>query len=65
MARFVISDYHFRHANIIEYTHRPFSSPGQMDNELLERHYETVDTEDTPIHLGDIAMDMQNVEQTI
>lgn len=65
MARFVISDHHFGHANIIEYTNRPFNSPGQMDNKLLDRHYEAVDTEDTLIHLGDVAMDMQNGEETI
>jgi calcineurin-like phosphoesterase family protein len=65
MARYVISDHHFGHANIIEYTNRPFSSPGQMDDELLDRHYETVDPEDTLIHLGDVAMDMQDGKQTI
>lgn len=65
MARYIISDHHFGHANIIEYTNRPFSSPGQMNNELLDRHYETVDPEDTLIHLGDVAMDMQNGQETI
>ena len=36
-----------------------------MDNELFDSHYEAVDTEDTLIHLGDVAMDMQNGEETI
>lgn len=65
MARHLISDYHFGHTNIIEYCDRPFSSPGEMDNTLLDRHYATVDTEDTLIHLGDVAMDMQDGRETI
>jgi calcineurin-like phosphoesterase family protein len=65
MARYVISDHHFGHTNIIEYCDRPFSSVGQMNTELLDRHYETVDTDDLLVHLGDIAMDMQNGEETI
>ena len=65
MARYVISDHHFGHANIIGYTDRPFSSPGEMDGVLLDRHYETVDPDDTLIHLGDVAMDMQDGQQTI
>jgi calcineurin-like phosphoesterase family protein len=65
MARYVISDHHFGHANIIEYCDRPFSSVGQMDGVLLDRHYETVDPEDILVHLGDVAMDMQNGDETI
>lgn len=65
MARYVISDHHFGHANIIEYCDRPFSSPGEMDATLLDHHYETVDHDDTLIHLGDVAMDMQDGRETI
>ena len=65
MARYVISDHHFGHANIIEYTDRPFSSPGEMDSTLLDCHYETVDSDDVLIHLGDVAMDMQDGTETI
>jgi len=65
MARYVISDHHFGHANIIEYCDRPFSSVGQMDGALLDRHYEAVDPEDILVHLGDVAMDMQNGDETI
>ena len=36
-----------------------------MDNTLLDRHYATVDAEDTLIHLGDVAMDMQDGRETI
>jgi len=65
MARFLISDHHFGHANIIEYCDRPFSSVGEMDTTLLNRHYETVDAGDLVVHLGDVAMDMSTGEDTI
>jgi calcineurin-like phosphoesterase family protein len=65
MARYVISDHHFGHTNIIEYCDRPFSSVGEMNNVLLDRHYETVDDEAVLIHLGDVAMDMQDGRETI
>jgi calcineurin-like phosphoesterase family protein len=36
-----------------------------MNNKLLDRHYETVSSDDTLIHLGDVAMDMQTGQKTI
>lgn len=60
MSRYVISDHHFGHDRIIGYTDRPFSSVGEMDQALLNRHYETVDDGDTLLHLGDVAMDMRD-----
>lgn len=65
MARYVISDHHFGHANIIEYCDRPFGSVGEMNATLLDRHYETVDSGDVLVHLGDVAMDMQNGAETV
>jgi len=65
MARYVASDHHFGHANIIEYCDRPYSSPGEMDDALLDNHYETVEQDDVLIHFGDVAMDMQTGQQTI
>jgi calcineurin-like phosphoesterase family protein len=65
MGRYVISDHHFGHNNIIEYCDRPFSSVGKMDQTLLNRHYERVTADDVLIHLGDVAMDMQNGDETI
>jgi calcineurin-like phosphoesterase family protein len=65
MARYVISDHHFGHANIIDYCDRPFTTPGQMDSEMLDRFYETIDPADILIHLGDVAMDMRDGETTI
>ena len=65
MARYVVSDHHFGHANIIEYCDRPFSSVGEMNAALLDRHYETVDDGDVLVHLGDVAMDMRNGTETV
>lgn len=65
MARYIISDHHFGHANIIEYTGRPFTSVGQMDDVMLRRHYEVVSADDVLVHLGDVAMDMQDGRETI
>jgi calcineurin-like phosphoesterase family protein len=65
MARYVVSDHHFGHANIIEYCDRPFSSVGDMDGALLDRHYETVGPDDLLVHLGDVAMDMRDGQETI
>lgn len=65
MSRYVISDHHFGHANIIEYCDRPFTSVGQMDDTMLNRYYETVDSDDILIHLGDITMDMSDGRDVI
>lgn len=65
MSRYVVSDHHFGHANIIDYCDRPFTPVGEMDTVLTDRHFETVDPEDMVIHLGDIAMDMQDGTETV
>jgi Predicted phosphoesterase or phosphohydrolase len=36
-----------------------------MNQALLNRHYETVSTDDMLIHLGDVAMDMRDGSETI
>jgi len=65
MSRFVVSDHHFGHANIIEYCDRPFTSVGDMDTALLNRHFERVGPDDVVVHLGDVAMDMRTGDDTI
>ncbi|WP_053948568.1 metallophosphoesterase [Halolamina sediminis] len=65
MSRYLISDHHFGHANIIEYCDRPFDSPGAMDSAMLDAHYETVPPDAVLVHLGDVAMDMQDGRETI
>ncbi|MGQ4556401.1 metallophosphoesterase [Halobellus sp. GM3] len=65
MGRYLISDHHFGHSNIIDYCDRPFTSVGAMDNALLDRHYGTVGVDDVLVHLGDVAMDMRDGRTTI
>lgn len=49
------SDHHFGHRNIIEYTHRPFASLSEMNEELLRRWNSVVGPTDEVYHLGDMA----------
>lgn len=53
---FVTSDTHFSHARISELAERPFSTPEEMDAELIRLWNETVTPEDVVLHLGDLAL---------
>ncbi len=52
--RFVISDLHLGHSNIIRYCRRPFSSVIEMDSVLLDNWNFTVQPGDEVIYLGDL-----------
>jgi calcineurin-like phosphoesterase family protein len=65
MTRFVLSDHHFTHDNIIEYCDRPFSSVGEMHDTMVTRFHEAVGPADTLVHLGDVAMDMRDGSRTV
>lgn len=52
MFDWIISDTHFNHANIIEYSGRPTNH-----NELIQENWrKLVQPEDTVLHLGDVLM---------
>jgi len=51
-----IADTHFGHKNIIGYCSRPFGSVGQMDDALIERWNERVQSGDTVYMLGDFCL---------
>ncbi|HOO76758.1 MAG TPA: metallophosphoesterase [bacterium] len=53
---FFTADEHYGHANIIRYCRRPFSSVGEMDRELIERHNAAVGAGDTVVHAGDFTL---------
>lgn len=56
MAIYFTSDTHFGHARIIELSHRPFKDVAEMNETVIRNWNETVQPEDTLIHLGDFAM---------
>jgi calcineurin-like phosphoesterase family protein len=64
MTRYLISDHHFTHDNIIAYCDRPFTSVGEMHDVMLSRFHEVVAPDDTLYHLGDVAMAMRDPEKT-
>lgn len=56
--RWIISDTHFGHKNIITYENRPFCSVEGMNNHLIKKWNELVTNDDLVYHLGDVYMQM-------
>lgn len=54
MTRYVISDHHFYHNNIIEYTDRPFRSVEEMNSNMIKKWNNSVSKNDTVIYGGDL-----------
>lgn len=54
--RFVISDTHFDHRNIIDYCDRPFDSIEEMNDALVSNWNDVVGTNDEVIFLGDLTI---------
>lgn len=52
---FVISDQHFYHKNIINYTRNEFANVLEMNQHILKCHNEVVEKEDIVIFLGDFS----------
>ena len=59
----VISDTHFNHANIIEYSNRPFSSVDEMNETIVKNWNGFVTNSDWVFHLGDVALGRFDVSQ--
>ena len=47
------SDYHFKHANIIKYCHRPFQNVEEMNETIITNHNARVLEDDMVFDLGD------------
>lgn len=56
MTLFFISDHHFAHARIIQYSARPFEHVKAMDRAMIQRWNDAVGPEDTVYHLGDFTL---------
>jgi len=56
MTRWIISDLHFEHANIIQYSNRPFRDIHEMRVSMIKYWNEIVAPDDIVYLLGDFAM---------
>lgn len=55
MPRYVISDLHLGHENIIRYCERPFDDVEQMNQTIIENWNERVSDDDQVLFLGDLS----------
>ncbi len=55
MTRYLVSDLHFGHANIIEYCNRPFETITEMNQTLIDNWNTTVGVDDVVFFLGDLG----------
>ncbi|WP_254807897.1 hypothetical protein [Natronosalvus amylolyticus] len=55
MARYLVSDLHLDHANIIEHCDRPFDSVTEMNRALIDNWNTTVSADDIVFFLGDLG----------
>ena len=53
---FFTADEHYGHANIIRFCDRPFTTPEEMDEEIVRRHNRVVGPGDTVVHGGDFTL---------
>lgn len=56
MTRYLAADLHFDHAEVLDYTDRPFASVGEMNDRLLDNWNRVVDPDDEVIYLGDLVV---------
>lgn len=55
MTRFVVSDNHFNHENIIGYAERPYNSLDRMNTQMIRNWNNTISDDDTVIYGGDLT----------
>jgi len=63
MTTWFTADLHFGHANIINYSGRPFADATAMNQALIERWNDSIHPDDTVWVLGDVALG--RIEETL
>ena len=53
--RYIISDMHFGHGNVIKYENRPFADAAEMDSVIIENWNNVVKVDDLVYVLGDVS----------
>ena len=56
MNKYIISDTHFNHFNIIKYCNRPFKNIDDMNNTIINNWNKVVNKDDLVYHLGDFFL---------
>lgn len=62
--KWIISDHHFNHENIIRFEDRPFDSTNEMDEYMVKQWNAVVGVNDIVYHLGDFSMGLSIEELT-
>lgn len=61
MKKFIISDLHLNHTNIIKYCHRPFKNTEEMNRTIITNWNNTVKKDDIVYFLGDFCCGNRDV----
>lgn len=62
MTRYLASDLHLNHENIIEYCDRPFEDVYEMNQRLIDNWNDKVGSDDVVFFLGDLGFRMYEEE---